>query len=234
MGALPVGPLWSRGNCATNALLTRINLDGIWLMDRNDLISQLANRMNSNEMAAGMWLEATLDVLNGGVFKGGTPLAEAFQTAIPTSAYTGQKPEVLTKPLLRPATATARLSIDHEDIRMSTFPFRVGREARTHLMSKLPSFGERRNTKANPNNDLYIRDMGRPLNVSREHFHIERTEDGGYELVDRGSACGTIVSGCTIGGEYTGGRCALHDGDSIVVGTPESAFVFEFIVQDPQ
>lgn len=201
-------------------------------MDRNDLITQLASRMNSNEMAAGMWLEATLDVLNG-VMKDSSPVAEAFQPAIPASEYTKPKSVVVTKPLLRPATATTRLSIDQEHIKVSAFPFRVGREARTNLMSKLPGFGERRNTKANPNNDLYIRDMGRPLNVSREHFYIERTEDGDYELVDRGSACGTIVNGHTIGGEYTGGRCMLQDGDSIVVGTPESAIVFEF-VQNPQ
>ena len=96
-------------------------------------------------------------------------------------------------------------------------------------MSKLPGLIERRNTKAEPNNELYVRDMGRHLNVSREHFHIERKEDGGYEVVDRGSACGTRVGGIVIGGEYTGGRCELMDGDAITVGGSDSAIVFEFI-----
>lgn len=203
-------------------------------MDKNDLVAQLASRMNSNEMAASLWLEATMDVLNG-VYRDEAPATNAApqSRAIPQSLYTGGKAEVVTKPLLRPATATTRLSIDVDDVTIKTFPFRVGREARTHLMAKLPVFGERRHTRADPNNDLYVRDMGRPLNVSREHFMIERNEDGSYELIDRGSACGTIVNGNVIGGEYTGGRCPLFDGDTIVVGTHESAIAFEF-VENPQ
>ncbi|MFK7976159.1 MAG: FHA domain-containing protein [Halioglobus sp.] len=209
-------------------------------MEKNDLIAQLASRMNSNEMAASLWLEATMDVLNG-VSKGQMPAANAVNldhmvagerdpgSAIPQHLYKGAKAHVETKPLLRPATATTRLSIDVDDVQMKTFPYRVGREARTHLMAKLPIFGERRHTRADPNNELYVRDMGRPLNVSREHFSIERHEDGSYELIDRGSACGTIVNGNVIGGEYTGGRCPLFDGDTIVVGTHDSGIAFEFV-----
>lgn len=201
-------------------------------MDKNDLVAQLASRMNSNEMAASLWLEATMDVLNG-VRKDEAPAPGPDGCAIPQHLYNRSKADVVTKPLLVPATATTRLSIDVDEIKMMKFPYRVGREARTHLMAKLPIFGERRNTRAQPNNDLYIRDMGRPLNVSREHFLIEKHEDGSYELIDRGSACGTIVNGNVIGGEYTGGRCPLFDGDTIVVGTHESAIAFEF-VENPQ
>jgi hypothetical protein len=198
-------------------------------MDKNDLVAQLASRMNSNEMAAALWLEATMDVLNG-VYKDEMPVGAkgADNCAIPRHLYKGNKVSVETRPTLRPATATTRLSIDFDQVVMKTFPFKVGREARTHLMAKLPIFGERRNTRTPPNNNLYIRDMGRPLNVSREHFAIEKLEDGSFELVDRGSACGTIVNGNVIGGEYTGGRCPLFDGDTIVVGSHESAIVFEF------
>lgn len=209
-------------------------------MDKNDLVAQLASRMNSNEMAASLWLEATMDVLNG-IYKDEMPVVDGMATnavvgsdvsqsgATPQHLYIGGKAEVATTSILRPATATTRLSIDVDDIKMKTFPFRVGREARTHLMAKLPVFGERRNTKVAPNNELYVRDMGRPLNVSREHFAIERHTDGSFELVDRGSACGTIVNGNVIGGEYTGGRCPLFDGDTIVVGTHDSAIAFEFV-----
>ena len=176
-------------------------------MDKNDLVAQLASRMNSNEMAASLWLEATMDVLNG-VYKDEAPVTDAplDGCAIPQHLYTHGQVDVETRPTLRPATATARLSIDFDEVQMKTFPYKVGREARTHLMARLPIFGERRNTRTPPNNDLYIRDMGRPLNVSREHFYIEKHEDGSYELIDRGSACGTIVNGNVIGGEYTGGH----------------------------
>lgn len=204
-------------------------------MDKNELVAQLASRMNSNEMAASLWLEATMDVLNG-VYKNEMPVAPQESSeacAIPQHLYTGGAVKVETRPSLQPATPTTRLSIDVDEVQIKTFPFRVGREARMHLMAKLPVFGERRNTRTPPNNDLYIRDMGRPLNVSREHFYIEKHEDGSYELVDRGSACGTIVNGNVIGGEYTGGRCPLFDGDTIVVGTHESAIVFVF-AENPQ
>lgn len=171
-------------------------------MDRNDIVMQLASRMNSDELDANMWLEATMDVLNG-VFTGQAPLARNIE---------GTPPQAMSKvmPLLRAATATTRLSINHEEIRITRFPFRVGRETRTHLMSRLPGLLERRNSKIDPNNELYIRDMGRHLNVSREHFYIERKGDGSFEVVDRGSACGTRVGSNVIGGEYTGGALRVE------------------------
>lgn len=200
-------------------------------MERNELVVALANRMNADETAADQWLEATLDVING-VLK---PAARSGPAAALAAVAPMQAPApaVAVKPLLRPATATTRLSIDQSEIVMNEFPFRIGREARMTLMSKLPLFGERRSVFNAPNNELYVRDMGRPLHVSREHLQIERNPDGTYDVVDRGSACGTIVNGMVIGGEYTGGRCALFDGDTIVVGGADSAIAFEFI-ESPQ
>jgi len=65
------------------------------------------------------------------------------------------------------------------------------------------------------------------LQISREHFAIERAT-GSYFLVDRGSACGTIVAGRHIGGDRAGGRTELRSGDEIVVGTDGSPYVFRF------
>ena len=79
------------------------------------------------------------------------------------------------------------------------FPFMVGRESRGRTIEgefvrqERPKLGNRA-----PNNDLHLVDAGDPLEISREHFQIERTATG-YVLVDRGSACGTTVGDTHIG-----------------------------------
>lgn len=90
-------------------------------------------------------------------------------------------------------------------------------------------YRERRKKGDPPNNDLYLIDRGKLLNVSREHFQIDKKEDGTYEVVDRGSACGTIVANHVVGGHDKGGRYPLEDGNIIIVGTPKSPFVFKFL-----
>jgi predicted component of type VI protein secretion system len=75
----------------------------------------------------------------------------------------------------------------------------------------------------------YLVERDEPLNVSREHFEIDR-DDTGYILVDRASTCGTIVEGQTVGGQGRGGSIPLHDGDVIIVGTSRSPNVFKFRV----
>ena len=67
------------------------------------------------------------------------------------------------------------------------------------------------------------------MNVSREHFQIER-RGSAYYLVDRGSACGTLLEGIVIGGDRTGGEQLLANGDVIIVGTSESRHVFKFVI----
>ncbi|MFT4518223.1 MAG: hypothetical protein ACI9JM_000604 [Halioglobus sp.] len=131
--------------------------------------------------------------------------------------------------ILRSGTATTTLSVDVDTINIDNYPFRVGRETRNLSLESIPGLIERRGDAVRTNNDLYVRDMARPLNVSREHFQIEKSEQGGFALVDRGSACGTIVGELMIGGNYIGGRCPLKYGDAITVGTPESSIVFEFV-----
>jgi predicted component of type VI protein secretion system len=59
------------------------------------------------------------------------------------------------------------------------------------------------------------------------HFAIEWI-DGVFVLTDRGSSCGTIVSGTRIGGYRQGGRVELRHGDEVTVGTGRSPYVFRF------
>jgi hypothetical protein len=135
-------------------------------------------------------------------------------------------------PMLVALTPEAREAMRTDQVKITHFPFRVGRESRLGLVGGALRVMERRKLDAPPNNDLYLVDNGNPLNVSREHFQIERTADGGYELVDRGSACGTMVGNEVLGGHDKGGRCALHHGNVIVVGTTRSPYAFKFITPD--
>ena len=123
-------------------------------------------------------------------------------------------------------TDEARIALEGGERVIDHLPFRVGRESRAH--SPAPwTRGERRLRTAAPLNDLYLVDESEPFNVSREHFQIEAEGDR-FFLSDRGSACGTIVEGRTLGGERTFERVELHDGDVIIAGHAVSPFVFKF------
>jgi hypothetical protein len=133
-------------------------------------------------------------------------------------------------PLLVALTPEAREAMRGEQVKITHFPFRVGRESRLSLVGGALRVMERRKLDAPPNNDLYLVDNGKPLNVSREHFQIEQSADGGYELVDRGSACGTMVGNEVLGGHDAGGRCTLENGNVIVVGTSRSPYALKFVI----
>lgn len=215
-------------------------------MDEKEMVRELAQRMGISEQLASAWFKATLEILeevfgpdplviaNGLVTKadGATAssggLARNDVAASTNTATTLASRASVGMPLLCSGTPTTSLAINRDELRLDQFPFRVGREARTHLAGATPETSERREVVGRPNNDLYVKDMGKPLNVSREHFQIEENSDGSYELVDRGSACGTVVGGYIVGGDYTGGRCTLKFGDDIIVGTPQSPIVFKF------
>jgi pSer/pThr/pTyr-binding forkhead associated (FHA) protein len=132
--------------------------------------------------------------------------------------------------ILRALTPEARKAMGQEEVRIDTFPFRVGRESRMGVVHGSVKILERRKYSGTPNNDLYLVDQGKVLNISRQHFQIEKTGPEQYELVDRGSACGTIVGNEAIGGRDQGGRCALQDGNVIVVGTDSSPYAFKFFL----
>ncbi len=137
------------------------------------------------------------------------------------------------KPMLMALTPEAETAIGGEKLELGPFPFRIGREFRVALVDGVKKVTERRRQDiAVPNNDLYLKDSGRPLNVSRQHLQIESDEEGGYRVVDRGSACGTLVGNQHIGGHDQGGESLIRDGEVLVVGTSESPFVFRFVLEE--
>jgi hypothetical protein len=91
---------------------------------------------------------------------------------------------------------------------------------------------ERRVGRAARNNDVYLIDDGRMLNISREHFLIEKNDDGSFTLLDRMSACGTFVGGKAGEKRCHGSSCPLADGDIIIVGVPTSPYIFKFSIYD--
>ena len=109
------------------------------------------------------------------------------------------------------------------------FPYRVGRESRGKMVEGVFQRIERpRRGDSVPTNELYLVDAGEQLQVSREHFRIERTA-AGYQLVDRGSVCGTSVAGKWIGSEEKGGTAPLRDGEEIRIGVDPTPFRYTFI-----
>jgi pSer/pThr/pTyr-binding forkhead associated (FHA) protein len=138
--------------------------------------------------------------------------------------------------LLKAVTPEAKAAINksclgEELIGIWSFPFRIGRESRVHVVEGELVISERHRPgkESLPNNDVYLLDGGKQLHISREHLSIEKTAEG-YRVSDRESACGTTVNTDTVGGEESGGAHPLSDGDRIRLGGMNSPFVFEFIV----
>ena len=124
-------------------------------------------------------------------------------------------------------TPEAKESVGGSEGEIKTFPYRVGRESRRIKRTEEGIISEKRDPDSVPNNDIYLIEKSEPMNVSREHFLIEKEGDG-FALVDRGSTCGTIVEGETVGGQTEGGKIPLRDGDVIIVGASVSPYVFQF------
>jgi len=141
------------------------------------------------------------------------------------------------KAILEPMSSEAREAVPMQQLKdgriiIDKFPFRVGRESRMQRVDGRWQRVERpKKDDSEPNNDLYLADKGRLLNISREHFQIE--ENGaGYVLVDRGSACGTRIGETPVGGSDSGGKSRLNDGDLVSVGTRATPYVYRFVVLD--
>jgi len=107
------------------------------------------------------------------------------------------------------------------------FPFRIGREARVCYSENGPIIQERHNIDQKPNNDVYLLDNNNLLEISREHCSIVKQNDK-YILVDRGSACGSMVNRYKIG-NGSAPNCPLEDGDIITLGSEDSEYKFKFI-----
>jgi pSer/pThr/pTyr-binding forkhead associated (FHA) protein len=140
-------------------------------------------------------------------------------------------PEAILKATTPDAVKAAPLGkIKSGLIRIESFPFRVGREARVALVDGELMILDRRPRTGHeqPSNDLYLHDSGTTLNISREHFQIDSTPDG-FVLVDRGSACGTSLNGVLVGGNDAGGSASLHDGDTVGIGGESTPYLFTFV-----
>jgi len=135
--------------------------------------------------------------------------------------------------ILVPVTDEARTAIGHRsEVRLTGFPFKVGRESRVGRFEKLKAEVERRLGGLPPMNDLFlIEPSAHPFHISREHFAIDYV-DGKFVLVDRESACGTGVGGDRVGSDRRSRQAILQDGDEIVVGAANSPFVFRFLIKN--
>jgi pSer/pThr/pTyr-binding forkhead associated (FHA) protein len=115
------------------------------------------------------------------------------------------------------------------DVQCTQFPFNVGRQSRHGGVNRRATDGDASRARgADSTNDLnLIESSSNTQHISRGHFAIELL-DGRFYLIDRGSACGTIVSGKRVGGNRTWGRTELQDGDEVIVGTHRSPYIFRF------
>ena len=123
-------------------------------------------------------------------------------------------------------TEPARQALDAPEAVIERFPFKVGRESRK-AAEESPRPIDRRSDRAPPLNDIFLLEPAdTPVHqISREHFLLV-AEGEKYFLVDRGSACGTIVNGKTVGGDRKGGLTELPDRAQITLGSAASPFVF--------
>jgi hypothetical protein len=145
--------------------------------------------------------------------------------------------ELMPRAVLKCMTPKAKKAVPenmrHNDlIPIHYFPFKIGRESRIGTTEGEFEILERRKSSyTRLSNDLYLQDNSELLNISRQHLTIEESGSG-FTVIDRGSACGTIVQGKSIGGKDKGGSCPLKDGNLIVMGIEGSPFQYQFIVLD--
>jgi len=142
-------------------------------------------------------------------------------------------PEVVLRPMTEEALKAIPQSFQRDGIvGILKLPFRVGRESRVQIVNgcmvriERPRIGNHKAT-----NDLYLVDDGQKLNISRDHFLIERVDEK-YYIVDRGSVCGTKINGQNIGGDGQSDRTRINDGDTISIGSNATPYIYRFIILD--
>ncbi len=118
-----------------------------------------------------------------------------------------------------------------EYVKISNFPFLVGRDQRVRESDGKQHVVERRKNEGAPANHCYLIESHEPMYISREHFSVHHLGGDQYSLMDRNSACGTIVEGAVVGGGDTGGAIDLKPGQTIQVGTSKSLYLFRFEVK---
>jgi len=131
------------------------------------------------------------------------------------------------KAVLVALTPEAKAALGGDELPISVFPFRLGRDSRRPPRAAPRTLVDRRKTAGPRTNEVYLPESSEPYQVSREHLQIQHN-GARYVVVDRQSTSGTIVEGATLGGQHRGGAAQLSDGDVIIVGGSRSPFVFKF------
>ena len=149
------------------------------------------------------------------------------------------KRKTRTQPALLALNSATRFAIGGAGrVVIEHLPFRVGRESRQTRTHTRTRTSDRRVGAAPSLNDLYLLEATSTAHrISREHFFIQQIGEA-FEIVDRGSTCGTLVRSqrtseetwLMIGGAHRENRAPLFDGDIIVVGGPHSPYQFQFTV----
>lgn len=113
-------------------------------------------------------------------------------------------------------TERASLSLPSTPLRVTTFPFRIGRKSTDPLV----------------HNDLMLEDFA-PLQISRHHVSLVK-ENGCIGVVDRGSTLGAFVDGQQIGGRASNPGPVFFTGrtGTLVLGTSESPFRYEVEIDE--
>jgi hypothetical protein len=137
--------------------------------------------------------------------------------------------------VLIPITPEAEKSIldiqkTNKLVPMFEFPFKVGRESRMSendrgLFVKLRIF----NNISQPNNDIYLINNTESLEISKEHFLIEKKDDS-YYIQDRKSSLGTKLNDKEIGKDNANNSYILEDKDIIKIGSSDSKYEFQFLI----
>jgi pSer/pThr/pTyr-binding forkhead associated (FHA) protein len=68
--------------------------------------------------------------------------------------------------------------------------------------------------------------------ISREHLALDYLGDNRFTLIDRNSACGTMVEDARVGGRDSGGAIDLKSGQTIRIGSCTSPYLFRFDVDE--
>lgn len=137
--------------------------------------------------------------------------------------------------VLIPITTEAEKSILNTQIinkliPMFEFPFKIGRESRMSendrgLFVKLRIL----NNISKPNNDIYLVNNTESLEISKEHFSIEKKDDS-YFIIDRKSTLGTKLNNNEIGKDKANKPYTIKDKDIIKIGSSDSKYEFQFLI----
>ena len=137
--------------------------------------------------------------------------------------------------VLIPLTPEAEKSIlDTKNVNklipMFEFPFKVGRESRMAenergLFVKLRILSN----VSKANNDVYLINNADSLEISKEHFQIEKRDDK-YFIKDRHSTLGTKHNNEEVGKDKANNSYALEDKDIIKIGSSASKYEFQFLI----